>query len=70
MKVWMDGQILTGEDARLRVRDHALLYGDGVFEGIRVYNGQVFRLPQHLARLAHSAAYIGLQLPYSLARIQ
>ena len=69
MKVWLNGQIVDGEHARLNVRDHGLLYGDGVFEGIRIYNGRVFRLADHLRRLAFSSAYIGLDLPYSLERI-
>ena len=69
MKVWLDGQIVNGEHAHLNVRDHGLLYGDGVFEGIRIYNGRAFRLADHLRRLAFSSAYIGLDLPYSLARI-
>ena len=69
MKVWLDGRIVDGEHARLNVRDHGLLYGDGVFEGIRIYNGRVFRLADHLRRLAFSAAYIGLELPYSLEHI-
>ncbi|MEM7404197.1 MAG: branched-chain-amino-acid transaminase [Pseudomonadota bacterium] len=69
MKVWMDGSVVDGEAARLSVCDHGLLYGDGVFEGMRVYGGRVFRLADHLRRLAHSAAYIGLDLPYPLERI-
>ncbi len=69
MKVWMEGRIVDGEDARLSVRDHGLLYGDGVFEGIRIYNGRAFRLADHLKRLGFSAAYIGLELPFSLERI-
>lgn len=69
MKVWMEGRIVDGKDARLNVRDHGLLYGDGVFEGIRIYNGRAFRLADHLQRLGYSAAYIGLELPFSLERI-
>ena len=69
MKVWLDGQIVDGKRARLDVRDHGLLYGDGVFEGIRIYHGRVFRLADHLRRLAFSSAYIGLEPPYSLERI-
>ena len=69
MKVWMEGWIVDGEDARLNVRDHGLLYGDGVFEGIRIYNCRAFRLTDHLKRLGISAAYIGLELPFSLERI-
>ncbi len=69
MKVWMEGRIVDGEDARLNVRDHGLLYGDGVFEGIRIYNGRAFRLADHLQRLRFSSAYIGLDLPCSLEHI-
>ncbi len=69
MKVWMEGRVVDGEDARLNVRDHGLLYGDGVFEGIRIYSGRAFRLADHLKRLGFSAAYIGLDLPCSLERI-
>lgn len=69
MKVWLNGQIVDGDHARLNVRDHGLLYGDGVFEGIRIYDGRVFRLADHLRRLAFSSAYIGLDLPCSLERI-
>lgn len=69
MKVWMAGSIVAGDRARVSVCDHGVLYGDGVFEGIRVYAGRVFRLSDHLRRLAHSAAYIGLELPYPLERI-
>ena len=69
MKVWLNDEIVDGEHARLSVRDHGLLYGDGVFEGIRIYNGRAFRLADHLRRLAYSSAYIGLDLPYPLERI-
>ena len=63
MKVWIDGRIVEGQEARLPVTDHGLLYGDGVFEGIRVYGGRVVRLDAHLARLQRSARALGLQLP-------
>ena len=69
MKVWVGGQIVDGERACLNVRDHGLLYGDGVFEGMRRYNGRIFRMADHLRRLAFSAAYIGLELPYPVERI-
>jgi len=68
MKVWLDGRIVDGADARIPVTDHGFLYGDGVFEGIRVYSRRVFRLEQHLARLAVSARAIGLELPGGLDR--
>jgi len=65
MKVWMDGKILDGESATVSVLDHGFLYGDGVFEGIRTYNGRVFRLADHLERLWRSAAAILLDIPLS-----
>jgi branched-chain amino acid aminotransferase len=63
MKVWIDGQVVDGEAARVPVTDHGLLYGDGVFEGIRAFGRRVFRLDEHLARLRVSAAAIGLEPP-------
>lgn len=70
MKVWIDGQIVDGAEARVPVTDHGLLYGDGVFEGIRVYAGRLFRLRDHLARLAVSARAIGLELPGGLQSVR
>ncbi len=66
---WMDGAIVPLHEARIPVTDHGLLYGDGVFEGIRYYNGKPFRLDAHLQRLADSARAIALSLPESLPRI-
>jgi branched-chain amino acid aminotransferase len=66
MKVWIDGRIVSEEEARVPVTDHGLLYGDGVFEGIRVCAGRVFRLHKHLARLAVGARVLALSLPYTL----
>jgi branched-chain amino acid aminotransferase len=63
MKVWIDGRVVEGSEARVPVTDHGLLYGDGVFEGIRIYGRRVFRLDDHLRRLEVSAAAIGLELP-------
>jgi len=63
MKVWIDGHILDAADARIPVTDHGLLYGDGVFEGIRIYAGRLFRMRDHLERLDISARAIGLELP-------
>ena len=63
MKIYIDGQLYSREDARISVFDHGLLYGDGVFEGLRIYARRVFRLDAHLARLAASAQAIGLALP-------
>ena len=69
---WIGGEIMPASQARISVLDHGLLYGDGVFEGIRFYAGQAFLLDAHLARLADSARAIGLTLSWSadeLARI-
>jgi branched-chain amino acid aminotransferase len=66
MKVWIDGRIVDGSEARVPVADHGFLYGDGVFEGLRVYARRVFRLEQHLARLAVSARAVGLEIPDGL----
>jgi branched-chain amino acid aminotransferase len=63
--VSIDGRLVKDEDAKISVLDHGLLYGDGLFEGIRVRAGRLFRLEQHLARLAVGARTIGLQLPFS-----
>ncbi len=63
MKVWLDGEIVDGSLARIPVQDHGLLYGDGVFEGLRVYARRIFRLEDHLDRLQVSARAIALELP-------
>jgi branched-chain amino acid aminotransferase len=63
MKVWIDGEITDGAGARIPVTDHGLLYGDGIFEGIRVYRGRVFRLDAHMARFEAGARAIALDLP-------
>ena len=66
MKIYIDGTFFSRDDARISVFDHGLLYGDGVFEGLRVYRRRVFRLDAHLARLADSAHAISLALPLDL----
>ncbi len=70
MKVWLDGEVLDRSQARVPVLDHGLLYGDGVFEGIRAIGRRVFRLADHLRRLETSARAIGLQLPLDRAGLQ
>ena len=70
MKVWLDGQLVDREHAKVSVYDHGLLYGDGVFEGIRVYGGRVFKLKSHLERLAASAHAIHLTLHYTIREIE
>ncbi len=66
MKAWIDGAIVAGEAARVPVLDHGFLYGDGVFEGIRAYSGRVFRLEDHLRRLATGARALALEIPGGL----
>src|SRR5436853_7506221 len=61
--IYIDGQFFAEQDAKVSVFDHGLLYGDGIFEGIRFYNGRVFRLEQHLERLWDSARSICLEIP-------
>jgi branched-chain amino acid aminotransferase len=65
MKVFIDGKYYDEQDARISVFDHGLLYGDGIFEGIRAYNGRVFRLKEHIDRLFYSAKAILLTIPMS-----
>src|SRR5690349_2348653 len=65
MKIWFEGKIVEEHEARIPVTDHGLLYGDGVFEGMRVIGGRVFRHEQHLSRLWAGARTIGLEIPYS-----
>lgn len=69
MKVYLDGAFVDQADAKISVFDHGLLYGDGCFEGIRLYDGNIFRLEQHLERLEMSARAILLKLPMSRAEI-
>jgi branched-chain amino acid aminotransferase len=65
MMIYIDGQFLPREQAKISVFDHGLLYGDGVFEGIRAYNGRIFRLNEHIDRLFDSAKTIDLKMPIS-----
>src|ERR1700757_1217705 len=62
-KIYIDGKFYSEADAKVSVFDHGLLYGDGIFEGIRFYNGRVFRLGEHLDRLWDSARSIALEIP-------
>ena len=70
MKIYIDGKFCEKEDAKISVFDHGVLYGDGIFEGIRAYNGRIFRLEDHLRRLQDSANAILLKLPMSLKEIE
>src|SRR6516162_4187683 len=69
MKIYIDGKYYGERDARISVFDHGLLYGDGIFEGIRAYNGRVFKLKEHIDRLFHSAKAILLPIPISHAEM-
>src|SRR5438874_13216739 len=68
-KIYIDGKFFSEADAKVSVFDHGLLYGDGIFEGIRFYNGRVFRLEEHLERLWDSARSICLEIPLSRAEM-
>src|ERR1041384_5476759 len=69
MKIFIDGKYYDEENAKISVFDHGLLYGDGIFEGIRAYNGRVFKLKEHIDRLFYSAKAILLTIPLSAAEI-
>ncbi|MEY2428014.1 MAG: branched-chain amino acid aminotransferase [Verrucomicrobiota bacterium] len=69
MKIYIDGKYYDQSNAKISVFDHGLLYGDGIFEGIRAYNGRVFKLKEHIDRLFYSAKSILLTLPMTHANI-
>ncbi|MGD8787747.1 MAG: branched-chain-amino-acid transaminase [Phycisphaerales bacterium] len=65
LKIWIDGELIDEKNAKISVFDHGLLYGDGVFEGIRVYNSKVFEQEAHIRRLYDSAKGIRLEIAMS-----
>ena len=69
LKIWLDCKLVDEKDAKISVFDHGLLYGDGVFEGIRVYNSKVFELEAHIRRLYDSAKAIRLEIPMSRSEL-
>ncbi|MEN9974660.1 MAG: branched-chain-amino-acid transaminase [Verrucomicrobiota bacterium] len=69
MKIWLDGNLVDEAAAKVSVFDHGLLYGDGVFEGLRFYNGRIFRLEDHIRRLFDSARCLVLDLPWTQEEI-
>ena len=69
LKIWLDCKLVDEKDAKISVFDHGLLYGDGVFEGIRVYNSKVFELEAHIKRLYNSAKAIRLEIPMSPGKL-
>ena len=68
-KIWIDGELVDHENAKISVFDHGLLYGDGCFEGIRVYNHRILKLRSHLERMYRSAELIRLEPPYAIDEI-
>jgi len=68
--IYMNGEFVKKEDAKVSVYDHGFLYGDGIFEGIRAYSGNVFRLREHLERLYESAKAIMLDIPHTMEEMQ
>lgn len=68
--IYLDGKLVPEADAKISVFDHGLLYGDGIFEGIRIYNGRVFRLAEHLKRLYDCARAICLTIPISIEEME
>jgi len=69
MKVYLNGEFVEKEEAKLSVFDHGFLYGDGIFEGIRLYGGNVFKLEEHLIRLEQSAKALLLRMPETRERL-
>ena len=66
LKIWLNDGLIDEQEAKISVFDHGLLYGDGVFEGIRVYNGKIFEARAHLKRLYESAKVILLDIPMDI----
>ena len=68
-KIWLDGSLVEWKDAKLHVLTHGLHYASSVFEGERVYNGEIFKLTEHSERLVYSASRMGFEIPYSVSEI-
>ena len=67
--IWIDGELVPWRDAKLHILSHALHYGSGVFEGERLYNGEIFKLEEHSQRLHESAKYLDFEIPWSVEDI-
>ncbi|HOV21735.1 MAG TPA: branched-chain-amino-acid transaminase [bacterium] len=70
LTIYLNGKFVSEEEAKVSVFDHGLLYGDGVFEGIRSYNGKIFKLDEHLKRLYNSAKAILLEIPLEFSELK
>ena len=70
MKVWLDGSVVDAAEARIPVTDHGFLYGDGVFEGMRVYSRRLFRLDDHMDRIGAAARAVGIEIPGGTAALR
>jgi branched-chain amino acid aminotransferase len=70
MLIYLNGKLVPKDEARVSVFDHGLLYGDGVFEGIRIYDGNIFRLKEHIERLYESAQTVWMKIPMTLEQMQ
>ncbi len=68
-RIWFNGEMVPWREAKLHVLSHGLHYASGVFEGERVYDGQIFKLTEHTERLHNSAHVLGFEIPYSVAQI-
>jgi len=68
-KIWLDGSMVEWKDAKLHVLTHGLHYASSVFEGERVYDGEIFKLTEHSERLVYSASRMGFEIPYSVSEI-
>lgn len=68
--IYLNGEYVTKEDAKVSVYDHGFLYGDGIFEGIRIYNGNIFKCKEHLDRLYDSAKSIMLEIPITIEEME
>ncbi|MBW7459380.1 aminotransferase class IV, partial [Paenibacillus sepulcri] len=68
--IYLNGEFVTKENAKVSVYDHGFLYGDGIFEGIRIYNGNIFKCKEHLDRLYDSAKSIMLDIPLSYEEME
>ena len=69
LKVWLDGRLVPVAEANINVFSYGLLYGDGVFEGIRIYHGRIFECTAHMKRLANSLKAIRMEVPWSMGRL-